>query len=165
MKKALLFVAGAALTVGLVGCQTTETTNANANLNSNVAVMRNENRNATTTTTNANREMTREDIESEARRLGSRVGQGAQDAYIWGKVRAALLAANDLRDSTINVDVENEVVTLRGTVANADQRRRAEEVAKGIEGVKSVRNELKVSATGETNANMRNANMANRNAR
>ncbi len=164
MKKVSLLIAGAALTAGLAGCQTTETTNANANLNSNVAVVRNENRNAATTV-NANRELTREEIEREARGLGSRIGQGAQDAYIWSKVRGALLTANDLRDSTINVDVDNEVVTLRGSVANADQRRRAEEIAKGIEGVKSVRNELKISTMGETNTNARNANMANRNAR
>jgi len=54
----------------------------------------------------------------------------------------------DLRDSTINVDVENEVVTLSGTVANAAQKRKAEDVARGIEGVKKVRSQLTITASG-----------------
>jgi len=57
-------------------------------------------------------------------------------------------AEDDLRDSTINVDVENEVVTLSGTVANAAQKRKAEEVARGIEGTKTVRSQMTISATG-----------------
>ena len=43
------------------------------------------------------------------------------------------------------MDVVNDVVTLKGTVATAAQKTRAEEVAKGIDGVKSVKNELKVA--------------------
>jgi hyperosmotically inducible protein len=73
-----------------------------------------------------------------------------------------LAAADDLRDSTINVDVDNGVVTLTGTVASAAQKTRAEQVAKTVDGVKSVRNQLKVAAD-NANAN-RNAN-GNTNAR
>ena len=61
------------------------------------------------------------------------------------KTRFDLAAADDLRDSTINVDVDNDVVTLTGTVASAAQKTRAEAVAKAVEGVKTVRNQLKVS--------------------
>jgi hyperosmotically inducible protein len=43
------------------------------------------------------------------------------------------------------VDVVNDVVTLKGTVANANQKTKAEQVAKDIDGVKSVKNELKVA--------------------
>jgi osmotically-inducible protein OsmY len=39
-------------------------------------------------------------------------------------------------------------VTLRGTVANAAQRRKAEDVACGIEGVKNVRSQLTITASG-----------------
>ncbi len=56
-----------------------------------------------------------------------------------------MAATDDLRDSTINVDVNNEVVTLRGTVGTKAQSDRAAAVAKGIEGVKSVTNSLKVN--------------------
>jgi len=64
--------------------------------------------------------------------------------WLWVKTRAELLGTSDLRESTINVDVVNSVVTLKGTVADAAQKTKAEQVAKGIDGVKSVKNELKV---------------------
>jgi hyperosmotically inducible protein len=50
-----------------------------------------------------------------------------------------------LRDSTINVDVDKDVVTLTGTVATPAQKTKAEQVAKSVEGVKSVKNLLKVA--------------------
>ena len=37
------------------------------------------------------------------------------------------------------------MVTLKGTVDDAAQKTKAEQVAKGIDGVKSVKNELKVA--------------------
>jgi osmotically-inducible protein OsmY len=58
---------------------------------------------------------------------------------------AALANENDLRDSTINVDVDNGVVTMSGTVANDAQRPIAEKVACGVEGVKNVRNQLTIA--------------------
>ncbi|HYE65834.1 MAG TPA: BON domain-containing protein, partial [Pyrinomonadaceae bacterium] len=59
---------------------------------------------------------------------------------------------------TINVDVENSVVTLRGSVASNAQKTRAEQVAKGVEGVKSIRNQLTVSAAGDNRNTNANAN-------
>lgn len=75
----------------------------------------------------------------------STIGQGVDDSWIWFKTRAALMTANDLRESTINVDVDNAMITLKGTVANAAQKAAAEKVAKSIEGQKGVKNELKVA--------------------
>jgi len=57
-----------------------------------------------------------------------------------------LATSDDLSDSTINVDVDNAVVTLSGTVATQAQKTKAAQVAKGVEGVKSVRNNLTVKA-------------------
>jgi osmotically-inducible protein OsmY len=74
------------------------------------------------------------------------------DGWLWVKTRFDLAAADDLRDSTINVDVDQAVVTLSGTVASAAQKTRAEQVAKAVEDVKSVRNQLKVAPAG-ANAN------------
>jgi osmotically-inducible protein OsmY len=95
--------------------------------------------------------MTKEEYEKnkaqcERDKGSSTIGQGLQDSWLWTKTRGALAAADDLRDSTINVDVVNDVVTLKGTVANAAQKASAEKVAKGIEGVKSVKNELQIRA-------------------
>jgi len=96
----------------------------------------------------------------EARRSGRSIGTGANDSWLWVKTRFDLAAVDDLRDSTINVDVDNAVVTLTGTVASAAQKTRAEQSAKSVEGVKSVRNQLRV-VSANANANARSAN-ANR---
>ncbi len=76
----------------------------------------------------------------------STIATGVNDSWLWFKTRAALLTASDLRESTINVDVVNNVLTLKGTVANAAQKAKAEQVANGIEGKKKVVNELNVAA-------------------
>jgi osmotically-inducible protein OsmY len=160
----------AALLLLIAGCDNTANTNnraANANANANA----NTNAVATSTpvtTANDNRRApTREEYERdkerynrEAKGQGRTIGTGASDGWLWVKTRFDLAAADDLRDSTINVDVDKAVVTLSGTVASAAQKTKAEQVAKAVEGVTSVRNQLKVSA-GNANAN---AN-ANSNAR
>lgn len=136
-------------------------TNATRSNSNNTATVVNANNNTVVSTTNNNGgttniwsnagNVTREEYngrraEYEKDRGTSNIGQGANDSWLWFKTRAALLGTNDLRDSTINVDVANDVVTLKGTVANAAQKTKAEQVAKGIDGVKSVKNELKVAA-------------------
>lgn len=92
----------------------------------------------------------------------STIGSGANDSWLWFKTRSALLTTSDLRESTINVDVVNDVVTLKGTVETAAQKTKAEQVAKDIDGVKSVKNELKVApddsmtnTSGNSNTNKR----------
>jgi len=168
-------IALAVLSMILPGCNGTANDNRTANANANV----NANANATTTPTpianaNTNRPPTREEYERnkeryqrEAKESGRTVGTGLNDGWLWVKTRFDLAAADDLRDSTINVDVDNAVVTLTGTVASAAQKTRAEQIAKSVEGVKSVRsNQLKVAPSGNANANANakgNAN-ANRNA-
>jgi len=61
-----------------------------------------------------------------------------------GKVKAALAAKVGLRTAKINVDSEGAVVTLKGVVDSDDTRRRAEQVASAVEGVRSVDNQLTV---------------------
>src|ERR1043165_2274631 len=162
-------IALAARALILPGCNGGANENRTANANTNV----NTNANVAPTATpevanaNSNRALTREEYERnkeryqrEAKESGRTVGSGLNDGWLWVKTRFDLAGANDLRDSTINVDVSNAVVRLSGTVAKA------------VGGVKAVRNELKVSASGNTNANANhnanhNANTnrnANRNA-
>jgi osmotically-inducible protein OsmY len=103
----------------------------------------------------------KERAEYEKDKGSSTIGTGANDSWLWFKTRAALLTTNDLRESTINVDVVNGVITLKGTVANAAQKAKAEQVANGIEGKSKVVNELKVAPsdsmtnTGTSNSNSR----------
>jgi osmotically-inducible protein OsmY len=147
---------------------TNTNTNANANANANAA---NANT-AAATNRNYNSKITKEEYEKdkdrygrEAKQAGETVGSGLTDGWLWVKTKGALAAADDLRDSTINVDVDNSVVTLRGSVDNAGQKTKAETTAKGIDGVKSVKNQLTVgAASGAANANNANKGAANANA-
>ncbi len=157
-------IALAALSSILAGCN--GAANNNLNANANATANRNANTLASPTpTVNANtgatsgRAPTRDDYERdkdryqrEAKESGRTVGTGLNDGWLWVKTRFDLAAADDLRDSTINVDVDQAVVTLSGTVASAAQKTRAEQVAKAVEDVKSVRNNLKVAPAG-ANAN------------
>lgn len=67
------------------------------------------------------------------------------DATLTTKVHTAL--ANDVGLRTmysINVDSDNGVVTLKGRVDSESTKQRAEEVAKRVSGVATVKNELRV---------------------
>jgi hyperosmotically inducible protein len=157
-KKLMAFIAGLIFIVSTaIGCETATNTNTNTNTNmaatnANMNANANANMNANTSRRTVNANISREEYErdkesfaEDARRLGRTIGAGANDGWLWTKTRALLAAADDLRDSTINVDVDNEVVTLSGTVATAAQKTRAAQVATGVEGVKSVKNNLTVS--------------------
>jgi BON domain len=154
------FTASAALAFALAGCNpsTNDNTNiaANANrpANANTAVAN------TNANTNSRKGMTREDYEKdkakfqkEAKEAGRTIGTGLNDGWLWTKTRFDLAAADDLRDSTINVDVNNSVVTLTGSVASPAQKAKAETVTKSVEGVTSVKNMLKVTASTAPTAN------------
>jgi hypothetical protein len=165
--KLIGIIAPAALALSLSACSETANNNANtganANTNANTAVA-NTNANANTNTrltpTREEYEKNKEKFAEEAKSLGRKIGAGLNDGWLWTKTRFDLAAADDLRDSTINVDVENDIVTLSGTVANAQQRTRAETIAKAVAGVKGVKNLLKVST--DANSNAANANQKKR---
>lgn len=159
-------IATTALALSIAACDPgTANRNANnANTNSNTGALASPSPTAVANNnTNTGRAPTREEYERdrdrynrEARESGRTIGTGANDGWLWVKTRFELATADDLRDSTINVDVDNGVVTLSGTVASAAQRTRAEQVAKGVEDVRSVRNQLRVAsdnANGNANAN------------
>lgn len=171
MRRITGFIALAALSIILPGCNgaANSNRNGNANLNANITASPSPTANANTGTAESRRAPTREEYERnkeqynrEAKESGRTVGTGLNDGWLWVKTRFDLAAADDLRDSTINVDVENGVVTLTGTVASAAQKTRAEQVAKSVEDVKSVRNQLRVQA-GNANANATGNRNANRN--
>src|SRR5215204_5338324 len=164
-KKIYAGIAGMALALLAAGCsEPATTTNTNANVNRNTGIVVNNN-SVAATNANANRQVTREDVEKErgryereAKESGRKVGSGTNDLWLWVKTRAALASADDLRDSTVEVDVDNDVVTLTGTVATNDQKARAEKVARDVEGVKTIKNNLKVSASGNAGTGNNNAN-------
>lgn len=169
MRFKVISLAAAALLLGACGGTANNANNSRSNVtnlganNANTgAIVVNANANTNTNRWHAN--VTREEYERnkadyEKEKGSSTIGQGANDMWLWVKTRASLMGTSDLRESTINVDVVNDVVTLKGTVATAAQKTKAEQVAKDIDGVKSVKNELKVAPSDSmTNTSNSNAN-------
>jgi hyperosmotically inducible protein len=74
-------------------------------------------------------------------------GAAVGDAAITTKVKAKYLGDDRLKGSHIKVTTTNGVVTLTGSALGADSKSAAEELAKEVNGVKSVDDELVTSAS------------------
>jgi len=66
------------------------------------------------------------------------------DSWITMKTKLALMTTEGVDTWELNVDTVNGVVTLHGKVATDAAKQKAESVAQGIEGVKSVKDLLQV---------------------
>ena len=66
------------------------------------------------------------------------------DAMVTSRVTKAIFDEPSLKVTDISVTTENAVVSLSGAVKNRTERTKAAEVARKVEGVKFVRNDLKV---------------------
>lgn len=71
-------------------------------------------------------------------------GHDSPDAWLTTKVKLALLTTKDVPAMSIDVDTVHDVVTLSGKVADEAEKAKAGEVARGVEGVKEVKNILQV---------------------
>ena len=76
----------------------------------------------------------------------SRAGQALDDTAITTKVKTELLAEKGVNGTSISVDTKNGQVTLSGTVPPS-QIARAEAVARKVDGVREVVNQLKPDAS------------------
>ncbi|KAA8999414.1 molecular chaperone OsmY [Affinibrenneria salicis] len=72
------------------------------------------------------------------------VGAYAGDAVTTSKIKAKLLADDIVPSRNVRVETNEGVVQLSGSVENAAQSARAESLAKAIDGVKSVKNDLTI---------------------
>lgn len=79
-----------------------------------------------------------------AKSYSESIGDSLDDAWIHAKIVAKLIDSYETPERKINVDVSDNVVILRGTVDNNNQKMVAERIAKETEGVKRVTNQLKV---------------------
>ena len=120
-------VIGVLSAAALAGCEKTTTTRTDAS-------------GSTTTTTTISATPT-------ASAALSKAGDVAVDSAITVKVKSALVADPDIKSLRIDVDTQDGVVTLSGTVPSAANAERAGKVAKDIDGVKSVQNRLTVKAS------------------
>ena len=78
-----------------------------------------------------------------------KTGRAIDDGWIKSKIYAQYMADWNtvLDDSDIDIDVANNVVTLSGTVKSAAAKARAVSIAKATDGVKSVKDNLRVGTT------------------
>jgi osmotically-inducible protein OsmY len=91
-----------------------------------------------------------EDMAREAREraktAGDKIGTSLNDAWIHTKITSKLIGDKDTPARKINIDVVDGIVTLRGEVNSAVAKSEADRVAKDTEGVRRVRNLLRVTA-------------------
>jgi hyperosmotically inducible protein len=85
-----------------------------------------------------------DDAERSGRDTAGTVGETVTDGWITTKVKSSFVGEDALEDSDIDVDTNDGVVTLTGKVASQAGRARAVAIAKKIEGVKDVKDELKI---------------------
>ncbi|MBF8301185.1 MAG: transporter [Acidobacteria bacterium] len=88
---------------------------------------------------------TASDIATKTKDLAATTGEAITDTWITAKVSAKFVDETLLNGSHINVDTNNHIVTLRGTVASAAAKGRAGAIASGTEGVTRVVNQLVVT--------------------
>jgi osmotically-inducible protein OsmY len=78
--------------------------------------------------------------------------RAVQDAWIDGRLEGAYIFNEHLSAAAIDTAVKNGAVTLSGTVESDIDRDLAAEIAKGMKGVVSVDNQLRVAGEGRSGA-------------
>src|SRR5437667_6031616 len=85
-----------------------------------------------------------EEAKDKAKTMGQEAKTGMTDSWITSKTKIALFADDRVKGTQIHVETKDGKVMLRGKVDSNEAKTAAGEVAQGIEGVKSVKNELQV---------------------
>lgn len=71
-------------------------------------------------------------------------GEFVDDSVITAKVKSSLYADPDVKGTEIQVETFKGEVQLSGFVADADDAQKAVQIARGVKGVTSVRNDIRV---------------------
>jgi len=74
------------------------------------------------------------------------------DSWLTAKTKIALSSDSRVKGRQISVETQKGLVMLRGKVDSNEAKTASEEIAKGIDGVKSVKNELQVVAPSKHDA-------------
>ncbi len=82
------------------------------------------------------------EVRTEAKQATNATANVVDNAALTTKVKAALIADEMVKGTQINVDSNGGIVKLTGTVDTPGQVARAVEVAKGVQGVQRVENNL-----------------------
>ncbi|PHR65630.1 BON domain-containing protein [Pseudidiomarina marina] len=78
------------------------------------------------------------------RETAERTGDFLSDSAITARVKTALFEADQVSAGNINVETINGHVVLSGVVATSEEAELAAQLAQGVEGVKSVENDIEV---------------------
>jgi hyperosmotically inducible protein len=81
---------------------------------------------------------------------GEKTGQFVDDATITSKVKTAFATDKTVSAMQVNVDTNGGNVRLSGFVDSEAEKRRAEEIARSVSGVRSVTNALTVQSAART---------------
>ena len=88
-----------------------------------------------------------EETKDKAKVMTQDATTAVSDTWITSKTKIALFADERVKGTQVSVDtMKGGVVHLRGKVDSADAKSAAGDIAKGIEGVQSVKNDLQVVA-------------------
>ncbi|MDR0218704.1 MAG: BON domain-containing protein [Enterobacteriaceae bacterium] len=71
-------------------------------------------------------------------------GNYIDDTVITTKIKTALLGENDMKSNEIHVDTYKGRVQLSGFARSAEEAKKAIQIARGIKGVKTVINSIKL---------------------
>jgi hyperosmotically inducible periplasmic protein len=77
---------------------------------------------------------------------GKSADRNVDDAAITASVKSTLVADKAVNLTRIDVDTNNGVVSLNGVVDSAQQKDRAEQLTRRVDGVRGINNNLQVSS-------------------
>lgn len=72
-------------------------------------------------------------------------GEFVDDAAITARVKTALIKSDKVNANSVNVDTYRGVVQLSGFVESEAMMREAGQIARGVDGVTTVRNDLRLT--------------------
>jgi hyperosmotically inducible protein len=85
-----------------------------------------------------------EQVKDKAKSTTAEAKTAVSDSWITSKTKIALFADERVKGTQVSVDTKGGVVHLRGKVDSDEAKQAAAEVAGGIEGARSVKNDLQV---------------------
>lgn len=74
------------------------------------------------------------------------MGESIDDSVITAKVKTALIADETVKALDINVETNMGIVQLAGFADSREQIARATEVTRGVDGVKAVKNDVRLKS-------------------
>jgi hyperosmotically inducible protein len=94
-------------------------------------------------------ETTTDKVVRETKSVAKDAGGEISDSWLTAKTKIALFGDERVKGRQVSVETVNASVTLRGKVDSEEAKGAAESVAKAVDGVTSVRNDLQVVSPGD----------------